>query len=365
MSAAMNVLVTLATERTVSSVIGRGGANSASPALPSQVCPSARRTATWRPATRFLPVVRRRMASILRMVAASSVGPSAAGEEVGDGMGDAGAGDGDGAGGGDGVGEDDADGEGRAAIEGAGAVDAIDAGAADVVTDTHPAVNAAQRNRQRNMGPASDRMRPCHGITRTGRYTRRAAFPAEGGLRSDGIATTSLGRTVDRHVRASLHSGDDDQPCHRTGERPRSSPRPSGRRRRAAATRQAAGATAARPRTSRPAGMQRTLEHVQQELHARYPQADLAPVSEAYEFAREAHEGQKRASGEPYVSHPLAVARILAELGLDPGRGHRRRCCTTSPRTPSTRIADIEKRFGADVGAPRRRRHQARPSSAP
>src|ERR671915_1493383 len=54
------------------------------------------------------------------------------------------------------------------------------------------------------------------------------------------------------------------------------------------------------------------------ELRAHHPNADLAPVGEAYRFAVEAHEGQKRASGEPYVTHPLAVAQVLAELGMDP-----------------------------------------------
>ena len=51
----MKVLLTLATEKTVSSTTARSGRNSALPALPSHVWPSASRTATWRPATRPLP----------------------------------------------------------------------------------------------------------------------------------------------------------------------------------------------------------------------------------------------------------------------------------------------------------------------
>ncbi|HEX6828079.1 MAG TPA: bifunctional (p)ppGpp synthetase/guanosine-3',5'-bis(diphosphate) 3'-pyrophosphohydrolase [Burkholderiales bacterium] len=44
---------------------------------------------------------------------------------------------------------------------------------------------------------------------------------------------------------------------------------------------------------------------------------DIARLREAYEFAEEAHRGQFRVSGEPYISHPVAVTRILAGLHLD------------------------------------------------
>lgn len=43
----------------------------------------------------------------------------------------------------------------------------------------------------------------------------------------------------------------------------------------------------------------------------------VAEVYRAYLFGAEAHEGQKRLSGEPYIYHPLAVARILAEMRMD------------------------------------------------
>ncbi|MDN5293419.1 MAG: diphosphokinase / guanosine-3,5-bis(diphosphate) 3-diphosphatase [Eubacteriales bacterium] len=47
------------------------------------------------------------------------------------------------------------------------------------------------------------------------------------------------------------------------------------------------------------------------------PNADLDFIRRAYEFAAKAHEGQYRSSGEPYITHPLEVAMILAELELD------------------------------------------------
>ena len=49
-------------------------------------------------------------------------------------------------------------------------------------------------------------------------------------------------------------------------------------------------------------------------IHAR---SDGAVLREAYEVAERAHRGQLRKSGEPYITHPLAVAHILADLGLD------------------------------------------------
>ncbi|MDD5382575.1 MAG: bifunctional (p)ppGpp synthetase/guanosine-3',5'-bis(diphosphate) 3'-pyrophosphohydrolase [Candidatus Margulisbacteria bacterium] len=47
------------------------------------------------------------------------------------------------------------------------------------------------------------------------------------------------------------------------------------------------------------------------------PQADLNLVKQAFEFAEKFHEGHKRLSGEPYITHPLSVALILAELEQD------------------------------------------------
>lgn len=44
---------------------------------------------------------------------------------------------------------------------------------------------------------------------------------------------------------------------------------------------------------------------------------DVEKIKRAYEFAAQMHEGQFRASGEPYISHPVAVAKIAAQMGLD------------------------------------------------
>ncbi len=48
-----------------------------------------------------------------------------------------------------------------------------------------------------------------------------------------------------------------------------------------------------------------------------YPKADLSQLQRAYDVAEERHASQRRKSGDPYITHPLAVATILAELGMD------------------------------------------------
>src|SRR3954466_5300900 len=59
------------------------------------------------------------------------------------------------------------------------------------------------------------------------------------------------------------------------------------------------------------------LDQLVSELAGYYPHADLPLVRRAYQFAAQAHDGQTRESGDPYVTHPLAVAQILAALKLD------------------------------------------------
>ena len=48
-----------------------------------------------------------------------------------------------------------------------------------------------------------------------------------------------------------------------------------------------------------------------------HPSADISMIERAYKIAYEAHEGQARKSGEPYIIHPLCVAIILADLEMD------------------------------------------------
>jgi guanosine-3',5'-bis(diphosphate) 3'-pyrophosphohydrolase len=60
------------------------------------------------------------------------------------------------------------------------------------------------------------------------------------------------------------------------------------------------------------------LEPLIKTVRTTHPKADLRVLERAYETAERFHEGQKRRSGDPYITHPLAVATILAELGMTP-----------------------------------------------
>jgi GTP diphosphokinase / guanosine-3',5'-bis(diphosphate) 3'-diphosphatase len=68
------------------------------------------------------------------------------------------------------------------------------------------------------------------------------------------------------------------------------------------------------PEAIRPPADMRALE---QQLAAYLPTDQVERIRRAYEVGAQAHEGQTRKSGEPYITHPVAVAGILAELGMD------------------------------------------------
>lgn len=61
----------------------------------------------------------------------------------------------------------------------------------------------------------------------------------------------------------------------------------------------------------------KSIEELLEVVKSYYSQADLSLLEKAYYFSEEAHSGQLRRSGEAYISHPLGVAAILAELKLD------------------------------------------------
>ncbi|MEU7638179.1 RelA/SpoT family protein [Streptomyces sp. NPDC039016] len=64
-------------------------------------------------------------------------------------------------------------------------------------------------------------------------------------------------------------------------------------------------------------GLPDALEHVAKVHRRHHPEADLGILSKAYQLAESSHRGQTRKSGEPYITHPLAVTLILAELGAE------------------------------------------------
>jgi guanosine-3',5'-bis(diphosphate) 3'-pyrophosphohydrolase len=78
------------------------------------------------------------------------------------------------------------------------------------------------------------------------------------------------------------------------------------------------------------------------------PKADLKEIERAYRFAAEHHEGQKRLSGEDFIEHPLAVAQILADLGLDTTTLEAALLHDTVEDTDVS-VADLESGFGPEV----------------
>ena len=90
------------------------------------------------------------------------------------------------------------------------------------------------------------------------------------------------------------------------------------------------------------------LENLLEALPSSYNQVDREVVQRAYRFAEQAHSGQKRASGEPYITHCVAVAEILAEMRVPPvvviaGLLH-----DTVEDTPVT-LEEIRREFGDET----------------
>ena len=78
------------------------------------------------------------------------------------------------------------------------------------------------------------------------------------------------------------------------------------------------------------------------------PEAEIPGILDAYEASAAAHQGQQRLSGDAYITHPIAVARILANLHLDAGTIKAALLHDVLEDTPCT-LEDIDERFGEDV----------------
>jgi len=85
-------------------------------------------------------------------------------------------------------------------------------------------------------------------------------------------------------------------------------------------------------------------------FHKRHRRADTARIEEAFEVARVAHAEQVRRSGEPYIAHPLGVAMILADLGLDDVTIAGALLHDAIEDTTIT-LEDLEQRFGTEIAA--------------
>lgn len=102
------------------------------------------------------------------------------------------------------------------------------------------------------------------------------------------------------------------------------------------------------PRTFSRAPRVNDLDNLTRTVRANHPRGDLAVIERAYAVAKEKHTGQLRQSGEPYITHPLAVAQILAELGLGP-RAIAAALLHDTVEDTGYALADLTAEFGDEV----------------
>lgn len=91
-------------------------------------------------------------------------------------------------------------------------------------------------------------------------------------------------------------------------------------------------------------------DELMKKAREKYNEKDCQSIERAYEFAEKAHSSQKRASGEPYISHPTQVALILMDLNMDAATIQAGLLHDVIEDTPYE-YADIEREFGSEVAA--------------
>src|SRR5213594_3083818 len=91
------------------------------------------------------------------------------------------------------------------------------------------------------------------------------------------------------------------------------------------------------------------VEGIVKEMLRHYPDGDAELVRRAYAYAAEAHAGQKRVSGEPYITHPAAVAMLIAELGMEAATVAATLLHDVPEDTART-VEDIRLQFGDEIG---------------
>ena len=106
----------------------------------------------------------------------------------------------------------------------------------------------------------------------------------------------------------------------------------------------------ARLGAQRGGGVNPVLEPLIKTVRGTHPKADVRLIERAYESAAHWHRDQKRRSGDPYITHPLAVATILAELGMNTETICAALLHDTVEDTPYT-LTELRGEFGEDVAA--------------
>jgi GTP diphosphokinase / guanosine-3',5'-bis(diphosphate) 3'-diphosphatase len=106
----------------------------------------------------------------------------------------------------------------------------------------------------------------------------------------------------------------------------------------------------ARLGAQRGAGINPVLEPLIKTVRGTHPKADIRIIERAYESAAYWHRDQKRRSGDPYITHPLAVATILAELGMNTETICAALLHDTVEDTPYS-LTELRGEFGEDIAA--------------
>ena len=91
------------------------------------------------------------------------------------------------------------------------------------------------------------------------------------------------------------------------------------------------------------------VEGIVKEMLRHYADGDAELVRRAYAYASDAHGAQKRVSGEPYITHPAAVAMLIAELGMEAAT-IAATLLHDVPEDTARTTEDIRLEFGDEIG---------------
>src|SRR5215210_8322528 len=108
--------------------------------------------------------------------------------------------------------------------------------------------------------------------------------------------------------------------------------------------------TALSRRHAKSSGLDSAVRPLIESVRARSGRPDSSLVEHAYEVARDAHRDQVRRSGDPYIAHPLGVAMILSDLGLDDVT-LAAALLHDAVEDTSVTLESLEEQFGPDVAA--------------
>ena len=96
--------------------------------------------------------------------------------------------------------------------------------------------------------------------------------------------------------------------------------------------------------------MSASIDEIVKRLRKSASRSEIALLEKAFETADKAHHGQLRKSGDPYITHPVAVAEILADIGLDSATLSAALLHDTVEDT-SFSLDSVKKEFGNEVAA--------------